>query len=114
MVLARYVESIVGEPLYSLFTHPQVSFNAVHTGRPLSPYPTPTDIASSIADYNNYDEADEETQKHLEKEFAEAEKHGWAEGKPGSFLNRLISHGNKKTEEELKASAGSGSSSSGS
>lgn len=65
-----------------------------------------------LADYHNYEEADEETQKHLEKEFAEAEKHGWAEGKPGSFLNRLISHGNKKTEEEFKASGGSGSGSS--
>lgn len=30
---------------------------------------------------------------------AEAENH--PEGKPGSFLNRLISHGNKKTEEQL-------------
>ncbi|KAL8776334.1 MAG: hypothetical protein Q9213_008312 [Squamulea squamosa] len=60
-------------------------------------------------DYDNYDEADEETQKHLQKEFAEAEKHGWAEGKPGSFLNRLIAHGNKKTEEELRRSAANSS-----
>ncbi|KAL8648720.1 MAG: hypothetical protein Q9226_005879 [Calogaya cf. arnoldii] len=60
-------------------------------------------------DFDNYDEADEETQKHLQKEFAEAEKHGWAEGKPGSFLNRLISHGNKKTEEELRRSGGGSS-----
>ncbi|KAI4168093.1 MAG: hypothetical protein LQ343_006664 [Gyalolechia ehrenbergii] len=52
-------------------------------------------------DYHSYEEADEETQKHLEKEFAEAEKHGWAQGKPGSFLNKLIQHGNKKTEEEF-------------
>ncbi|KAL8842440.1 MAG: hypothetical protein Q9176_002592 [Flavoplaca citrina] len=55
-------------------------------------------------DFDNYDEADEETQKHLQKEFAEAEKNGWAQGKPGSFLNRLIAHGNKKTEEELRRS----------
>ncbi|KAI4214085.1 MAG: hypothetical protein L6R36_009441 [Xanthoria steineri] len=60
-------------------------------------------------DYDNYDEADEETQKHLQKEFAEAERHGWAEGKPGSFLNRLIAHGNKKTEEELRKSGGGSS-----
>ncbi|KAL9024757.1 MAG: hypothetical protein Q9196_006276 [Gyalolechia fulgens] len=53
------------------------------------------------ADYHSYEEADEETQKQLEKEFAEAEKHGWAQGKPGSFLNKLIQHGNKKTEEEF-------------
>ncbi|KAL8688924.1 MAG: hypothetical protein Q9218_005280 [Villophora microphyllina] len=52
-------------------------------------------------DYHSYEEADEETQKHLEKEFAEAEKNGWAQGKPGSFLNKLIMYGNKKTEEEL-------------
>ncbi|KAL8803385.1 MAG: hypothetical protein Q9182_003183 [Xanthomendoza sp. 2 TL-2023] len=57
-------------------------------------------------DYDNYDEADEETQKHLQKEYAEAEKHGWAEGKPGSFLNRLIQHGNRKTEEELRRGGG--------
>ncbi|KAL8862033.1 MAG: hypothetical protein Q9178_001488 [Gyalolechia marmorata] len=63
------------------------------------------------ADYDNYDEADEETQKHLQKEFAEAEKNGWAEGKPGSFLNRLIAHGNKKTEEELRRSGGGSESS---
>ncbi|KAL8914930.1 MAG: hypothetical protein Q9171_000557 [Xanthocarpia ochracea] len=62
-------------------------------------------------DYDNYDEADEETQKHLQKEFAEAEKNGWAEGKPGSFLNRLIAHGNKKTEEELRRSGGGSESS---
>ncbi|KAL9640286.1 MAG: hypothetical protein Q9204_000767 [Flavoplaca sp. TL-2023a] len=63
-------------------------------------------------DFDNYDEADEETQKHLQKEFAEAEKNGWAQGKPGSFLNRLIAHGNKKTEEELRRSGEANSESS--
>ncbi|KAL8750263.1 MAG: hypothetical protein Q9184_006483 [Pyrenodesmia sp. 2 TL-2023] len=58
-------------------------------------------------DFHNYEEADEETQKHLEKEFAEAEKKGWAQGKPGSFLNKLIQHGNRKTEEEFAHSEGS-------
>jgi len=58
-----------------------------------------------LADYHTYDEADEETQKHLQKEFAEAEKNGWAEGKPGSFLNKLIMHGNRKTEEEFARDA---------
>ncbi|KAL8916982.1 MAG: hypothetical protein Q9208_008237 [Pyrenodesmia sp. 3 TL-2023] len=57
-------------------------------------------------DFHNYEEADEETQKHLEKEFAEAEKKGWAEGKPGSFLNKLIQHGNRKTEEEFAKGEG--------
>ena len=72
-------------------------------------------LTAPLADYHTYEDADEETQKHLQKEIAEAEKHGWAEGKPGSFLNRLIAHGNKKTEEELrrgKTSEGSASSSS--
>ncbi|KAL8925098.1 MAG: hypothetical protein Q9172_002365 [Xanthocarpia lactea] len=70
-----------------------------------------TPIHPHTTDYDNYDEADEETQKHLQKELAEAEKNGWAEGKPGSFLNRLIAHGNKKTEEELRRSGGGSESS---
>ncbi|KAL8898863.1 MAG: hypothetical protein Q9207_006483 [Kuettlingeria erythrocarpa] len=64
----------------------------------------------SSEDYHNYEEADEETQKHLEKEFAEAEKKGWAQGKPGSFLNKLIQHGNRKTEEEFAKTESSKSS----
>jgi len=48
------------------------------------------------------DEADEEANAHLQKEIDDAEKHGHDTGKPGSFLNKLISHGNKKTEEQLR------------
>lgn len=69
-----------------------------------------TNTYPSPEDYHNYEEADEETQRHLEKEFAEAEKKGWAQGKPGSFLNKLIQHGNRKTEEEFAKGEGSKSS----
>jgi len=58
----------------------------------------------SPADYSA-DEADEETNQHLQKEIEEAEKHGYDQGKPGSFLNKLIAHGNRKTEEQLAREA---------
>ena len=35
--------------------------------------------------------------------MTEAEEKNYPQGRPGSFLNRLISHGNKKTEDELAA-----------
>lgn len=38
---------------------------------------------------------------YVSKEADEAEKEGYDTGRPGSFLNRLISHGNKKTEDQL-------------
>jgi hypothetical protein len=44
----------------------------------------------------------EERVRYL-KEYEHAEKHG--EPKKGSFLDRLISRGNKKTEEDLAAEA---------
>jgi hypothetical protein len=61
-------------------------------------------LKSLTADYSA-DEADEETHTHLQKEIEEAEKHGHDQGKPGGFLNRLIAHGNKKTEEQLQKEA---------
>jgi hypothetical protein len=44
---------------------------------------------------------DDETAGHLSREVEKAEEQGHDEGKPGSFLNRLIQHGNKKTEEQI-------------
>lgn len=43
----------------------------------------------------------------MSKEVEEAEKHGDREplGRPNSFLNRMISHGNKKTEDDLAREA---------
>ena len=58
----------------------------------------------SPADYSA-DEADEETNQQLQKEIEEAEKQGHDQGKPGSFLHKLIAHGNKKTEEQLAREA---------
>ena len=58
------------------------------------------------ANYDEYEEADEETQARLNKELEKAETEEEPYGKPGSLLNRLIMHGNKKTEEEIaKANA---------
>jgi hypothetical protein len=48
------------------------------------------------------DEADEETTAHMAKEIEEAEKHGYDAGKPGSFINKLIERGNRKTEEQIR------------
>ncbi|KAK5165051.1 uncharacterized protein LTR77_009148 [Saxophila tyrrhenica] len=48
------------------------------------------------------DDVDDETAGHLQREIDKAEREGHPEGKPGSFLNKLISHGNKKTEEQLQ------------
>ena len=78
-------------------------------GSPCQPSPSLKDshrllTPSPQADYSA-DEADEETNQHLQKEIEEAEKHGHDQGKPGSFLNKLIAHGNKKTEEQLTREA---------
>ncbi|KAK4989799.1 hypothetical protein LTR50_002973 [Elasticomyces elasticus] len=54
------------------------------------------------ANFEEHDDVDEETAAHLQKEIDEAEKAGHDQGRPGSFLNRLISHGNLKTEMELR------------
>ena len=61
---------------------------------------TLTDAVS--ADFDDHDEFDEETEQRLQKEIDEAEEKEYPSGKPGSFLNRLIAHGNKKTEDQLK------------
>lgn len=57
----------------------------------------------------NYDpdDIDEETTGHLHREIEKAEAENQPHGKPGSFLNKLILHGNSKTEKEL-AAAGQG------
>ena len=61
------------------------------------------DISPSYGQTADYsaDEADEETHSYLQKEIEEAEKNGYDQGKPGGFLNKLIAHGNRKTEEQL-------------
>ena len=59
-------------------------------------------LTQVTANFDNHDEADEETTSYLQKQIDAAEKDGHASGKPGSLLNRLISHGNKKTEDQMK------------
>jgi hypothetical protein len=55
------------------------------------------------ANFDDHDSADEETHTYLHKELEDAEKSDEPHGKPGSLLNRMIMHGNKKTEEQLAA-----------
>ncbi|EMC91521.1 hypothetical protein BAUCODRAFT_151932 [Baudoinia panamericana UAMH 10762] len=52
-------------------------------------------------DAQDIDDVDEETHGHLTRDMERAEASDEPHGKPGSFLNRLIMHGNKKTEEEI-------------
>nr|POE72063.1 hypothetical protein CFP56_11939 [Quercus suber] len=57
------------------------------------------------ADYDEED-VDEETTGHLHKEIEKAsEGDKYPHGKPGSFLNKLIMSGNKKTEDQLAREA---------
>jgi len=59
--------------------------------------------------FDDHDSADEETNEYVGKEADDAEKEGHDTGKPGSFLNRLIMHGNKKTEDQLAREAATSS-----
>lgn len=57
-----------------------------------------------LANFDDDDASvDEETNTYVNKEVEDHEKEGdkYPEGRPNSFLNRMISHGNKKTEEEV-------------
>ena len=60
---------------------------------------------SAPANFDEHEELDEETTGHLHKELEEADQENskYPQGRPGSFLNRLISHGNKKTEDQIAA-----------
>lgn len=80
------------------------------------------DKQPNLDEYNDENDVDDETAGHLQREarhserrqscfepftlltvqqIDKAEADGHPQGKPGSFLNRLISHGNKKTEEQI-------------
>lgn len=50
---------------------------------------------------DNEDDVDDETAGNLGRDAEKAEEGGYDQGKPGSFLNKLIIHGNKKTEEQI-------------
>jgi len=62
-----------------------------------------TDAGTANYDeYNDDSDVDDETYRHMQKEMRKAEEnHEEPYGKQGSFLNKLILHGNKKTEDEL-------------
>jgi hypothetical protein len=60
-----------------------------------------TTIKANLDEVDDENDVDDETAGHLQREIDKAEADGHSEGKPGSFLNKLISHGNKKTEEQM-------------
>ncbi|KAK0259232.1 hypothetical protein LTR91_021255 [Friedmanniomyces endolithicus] len=72
------------------------------------------DANPNYDEFNDEDDVDDETHRHLQREMQKAEEnHEEPYGKSGSFLNKLIMHGNKKTEEEMRresamSSAGAG------
>jgi hypothetical protein len=62
--------------------------------------------AQNFDEYDSGDEnQDEETSKYLNKEIEKAEADNQPEGRPGTLLNRMISYGNKKTEDQLAREA---------
>jgi len=62
-------------------------------------------LTSPPANFDDHDSGDEETSDFLNKEADEAERSGQDSGRPGSLLNRMISHGNKKTEDQIAREA---------
>ncbi|KAK5129541.1 hypothetical protein LTR08_003162 [Meristemomyces frigidus] len=59
------------------------------------------DQHTNLDDDYEADDVDEETTGHLHREIEKAEQANEPYGRSGSFLNRLITHGNKKTEEQI-------------
>ncbi|KAK3072110.1 hypothetical protein LTR53_007418 [Teratosphaeriaceae sp. CCFEE 6253] len=67
------------------------------------------DPQPNLNDYDDESDVDDETYRHMQKEMRKAEEnHEEPYGKQGSFINKLIVHGNKKTEDEIVA-GGAGS-----
>jgi hypothetical protein len=59
-------------------------------------------LPANLDDNYEADDIDEETTGHLHREIEKAEAEGHPYGRPGSFLNKLIMHGNSKTEREIQ------------
>ncbi|CZT20282.1 uncharacterized protein RCC_06140 [Ramularia collo-cygni] len=59
------------------------------------------DKNANLDDEFDPEDIDEETTGHLHREITKAEAENEPHGKPGSFLNKLIMHGNAKTEKEM-------------
>jgi hypothetical protein len=64
-----------------------------------------TPHTADFSEHHDENDVDEETTGHLHREIERAEAEGHNTGRPNSFLNRLISHGNDKTEKQLAAEA---------
>lgn len=67
----------------------------------LHPANPPLSLPADLSSYDDPEDIDDETAGYLQREADKAEESDQPHGKPGSFLNKLIMHGNKKTEEQL-------------
>ena len=56
---------------------------------------------ANVDDVDDASDVDEETYGNISKDIDRAERDGHDQGKPGSFLNKMIMHGNKKTEDQI-------------
>lgn len=48
-------------------------------------------LEANLDEHNEPEDIDEETTGHLHREIEKAEEEGYSQGKPGSFLNKLVS-----------------------
>merc|ERR1712093_116512 len=94
---------------FQVKSHPSISTRIVLNHSQNGQHPRKAQAQTShkdqAANFDEHDSADEETMDYVTKEADDAEREGHDTGKPGSFLNRLIMHGNKKTEEQLAREA---------
>jgi hypothetical protein len=60
-------------------------------------------FTANFDEYNDENDIDDDAHRdfHRDYEKAETEEDKYPQGRPNSMLNRLISHGNKKTEDEM-------------
>jgi hypothetical protein len=69
----------------------------------------PVPEASENTDVVFQEDIDDEAHRDLSRDINKAEEdESYPQGRPGSLLNRLISHGNKKTEDEIASGSGAG------
>ena len=56
-------------------------------------------------EYNDTEDVDDDFHGNLSRDAEKAEQDNLPQGRPNSMLNRLISHGNKRTEDQITKEA---------
>ena len=67
-------------------------------------------FTANFDEFNDDSDIDDDAHRDLHRDYkkSEAEEDKYPQGRPGGMLNRLISHGNKKTEDEINSGSSSG------